>query len=231
MEELKILICSQNDAVCARAERYLALWRETFCVRCAAERLDWEALPAREGAICFLDLTGAAANGNEPQNAATVVIAANDAQAIESYRHHPAAFLPDGFGYAEFCEAMGKCYPFWRQHLQWLELSFHRRPVRLPLCQLRYAEADGRETVLHCDGVTMRGSAPLGKVAEQLPSPLFLRCQKSFLVNLASVREVSRGSVILADGRSIPLARARSQELTRAVAAWNAARETEVSVT
>ena len=159
MEELKILICSQNDAVCARAERYLALWRETFCVRCAAERLDWEALPAREGAICFLDLTGAAANGNEPRNAATVVIAANDAQAIESYRHHPAAFLPDGFGYAEFCEAMGKCYPFWRQHLQWLELSFHRRPVRLPLCQLRYAEADGRETVLHCDGVTMRASA------------------------------------------------------------------------
>ena len=160
-----------------------------------------------------------------------MVIATDDAQAIESYRHHPAAFLHSDAGYAEFRDAMGKCYPLWRQYLQWLELSFHREPVRLPLCRLSYAEAAGRETVLRCGEAVLCASAPLGKVAEQLPSPLFLRCQKSFLVNLGSVREVCGGSVIMTDGRSIPMARARSQELTKAVAAWNAARGTEVSVT
>lgn len=160
-----------------------------------------------------------------------VIAAANDAQAIESYRHHPEAFLRVDFSYAEFCEAMGRCYPFWRQHLTWLKLSFHREPVHVPLCQLNYAEADGRETVLYCADAVLRASTPLGKVAELLPAPLFQRCQKSFLVNVGAIREVSGGCVIMTDGRSIPMSRARGQELTKTVAAWNAARETEVSVT
>ena len=199
--------------------------------RCRTERRDREAPPRQESAIRFLDLTDAAAYIKDARDTATVVIASNDAQAIESYRHRPAAFLADDFGYAEFCEAMGRCYPFWRHHLRWLELSYHRKPAHLPLCQLGYAEADGRETVLHCADDVVRASAPLGKVAEQLPSPPFLRCQKSFLVNISSIREIAGGSVVMADGRSIPMARARSQELTKAVAAWNAARETEVSIT
>lgn len=60
MEELEILICSQNEDFCRRVEQALVLWREAFCVRCEAKRLGWEALAGHEGAICFLDLTDTA---------------------------------------------------------------------------------------------------------------------------------------------------------------------------
>ncbi|MBR1496961.1 MAG: LytTR family transcriptional regulator DNA-binding domain-containing protein [Oscillospiraceae bacterium] len=231
MEEMKILICSQNEAFCRRVEDNLALWQEAFCICCETERLGRDALPEQEGAICFLDLTDAASYIYTPRDAATVVAASNDAQAIASYRYHPAAFLRVDFSYAEFCEAMGRCHPLWRSYLRRLELTFHREPVRLPLCQLNYAEADGRETVLNCAGAVMRASTSLGKLGETLPSPPFLRCQKSFLVNITAIREISAGKVVMADGRGIPMARARAQELTEAVRAWNAARGTEVSVT
>lgn len=231
MEEMKVLICSQNEDFCRQVEHDLALWQEELCISCETERLGWEALAQHEGTVCFLDLQDAASYIHATQDTATIAVASDDAQAIESYRHHPTAFLRADFSYAEFREAMSRCYPFWRQYLQWLELSFHRQPVRLPLCQLDYAEADGRETLLNCAGTEMRASASLGKIEEQLPSSLFLRCQKSFLVNIASIRELSGGCVIMTDGRSIPMARARLSELTNAVAAWNAARGTEVSVT
>ena len=231
MEEMKILICSQDEAFCRRVERNLALWQEAYCLGCVSERLGWEALPQQEGAVRFLDLRDAASYIYVPRDAATVVAAANDAQAIESYRYHPAALLRVDFSYAEFCEAMGRCHPLWRQYLRRLELTFHREPVRLALCHLHYAEADGRETVLSCAGTAMRASASLGKIAEQLPSPPFLRCQKSFLVNLGAIREMSGGRLTMTDGRSIPVARARVQELADAVGAWNAARGTEVRVT
>ncbi|MBR0311050.1 MAG: LytTR family transcriptional regulator DNA-binding domain-containing protein, partial [Oscillospiraceae bacterium] len=106
-----------------------------------------------------------------------------------------------------------------------------RELVRLPLCQLRYAEADGRETLLYCTGGVMRVSMSLGKTAEQLPSPPFLRCQKSFLVHTGAISELSGGNVVMSDGRSIPMTRDRSRELAKTVAAWNAARGMEVSVT
>ena len=102
--------------------------------------------------------------------------------------------------------------------------------MRLPLCQLRYAEADGRETLLYCAGGQMRVSISLGKTEEQLPFPPFLRCQKSFLVHTGAIRELSGGNVVMADGRLIPMARERARELTDAVRAWNAARGTEVNV-
>ena len=237
MEDTKLLICSQDNAFCERVEHTLALWQESFCVRCTSERLEWEDLPRRKGTIRFLDLTDAG-NVRHPspehlliQDTATVIVFANEEQAIEAYQWHPTASLRFDFNYADFCEAMDRCFSFWRQGLQWLELPFRRELVRLPLCQLRYAEADGRETLLYCTGGVMRVSMSLGKTAEQLPSPPFLRCQKSFLVHTGAISELSGGNVVMSDGRSIPMTRDRSRELAKTVAAWNAARGMEVSVT
>ena len=237
MEDTKLLICSRDNAFVERVEHTLALWQESRCVCCSSERLDWDELPRRKGTIRLLDLTGADGDKRPSpeqvltKDAATVIVFANEAQAIEGYHWHPTTSLRFDFDYADFCEAMDRCFSFWRQGLQWLELPFRRELVRLPLCQLRYAEADGRETLLYCTGGVMRVSMSLGKTSEQLPSPPFLRCQKSFLVHTGAICGFSGGNVVMSDGRNIPLTRERNRELTKIVSAWNAARGTEVIVT
>ena len=237
MEESKIILCSGDGAFHERIERCLALWQESYCVRCVPARIRWDEFPFEtHSAICFLDLSdapvddGAELESFSQQAGAVVAVFSNETQAIQAYRWHPAASLRFDFGYAEFCDAMDQCFSFWRQGMQWLELPFHRELLRLPLCRLRYAEANGRETLLYGAEGVMRASISLGKTAEELPSPPFLRCQKSFVVHTGAIRELSGGNVVMSDGREIPMARERVRELTNAVLAWNAARKTKVNV-
>ena len=53
----------------------------------------------------------------------------------------------------------------------------------------------------------MENNQPLGKVAEQLPEPPFVRCQKSFIVHLGAVRHISGGLLQMNDGQSISISR------------------------
>ena len=89
----------------------------------------------------------------------------------------------------------------------WLDLLYHREPVRMSLCQVQYVEAQGRNTILHCDGGAIEVNKPLGQVAELLPQPPFLRCQKSFLVRLSAVARVQSGTLVMTAGREIPICR------------------------
>lgn len=98
---------------------------------------------------------------------------------------------------------MDRCFRYWRNGLQWLEVPFRRDWVRLPLCQLRCAEADGRETVLHCSSGCLRCSISLGKLADQLPQPPFFQCQRSFIIHLGAVERLVDGSVVLSGTRTL----------------------------
>lgn len=102
----------------------------------------------------------------------------------------------------------------------WLDLLYQRERVRVPLCQVQYVEAQGRNTLLQCAGGMIEVNKPLGQLAQLLPQPPFLRCQKSFLVRMSAVAQIQNGMLVMSGGQEIPVSRKQVQEVRQKVELW-----------
>lgn len=78
-----------------------------------------------------------------------------------------------------------------------------------------YIEVLGHYTQLHLnDGSTIRIKESLAVVAAMLHrKELFVKCHRSFVVNLAYVEKISRAECALCDGTVLPVSRSAYQEL------------------
>ena len=231
----RLALCTGSDALAERFGLLLAHWAAEQSVALALARCT--GLPGPGWDLVFLDADTAAVEGAGPERppelagAALVVISRRPRRAIAAHRWHAAAFLTPAAGCTELRRAMDNCFAAWRCGLQWLDLPARRERVRLPLCQLRYAEACGRESSLFCTGGCIQVSVPLKKLEEQLPRPPFFRCQKAFLVHLPAAESFAGGVGTMAgDGRQISVSRQQAAPLRQALAQWREEETTCISL-
>ncbi|MBQ6207837.1 MAG: LytTR family transcriptional regulator [Oscillospiraceae bacterium] len=215
IKPVKIAVRTHNGSLADRLERMLCHWADAACVL-TAHILDGE-----NGDILFWD-----ADTCPPPDSpcpALVVISDDESRAIGAYQRHPAAFLKSRLTAADFRSAMARCFPAWRDALNWLSLSNGRELFRLPMGGIQYVEASGRESAVYCENASFTVPAPMGKLAQQLPEPPFFRCQRSFIVHMSAVRDISEGTLITSgDRRLIPVSRKRMDEFRKALQHWNA---------
>lgn len=99
------------------------------------------------------------------------------------------------------------------EHCLTLELS--GEVVRLPLYQIRWAEVRQNYLTIHA-----KANYIVKMTLSELESRLddrFFRAGRSFIINLAEVRSVTRQEVRLSDGTAIPLPRGQYEPLNRAI--------------
>lgn len=221
---VQMVLCTQDPALGSSFSAAVAHWAAEQCV--AAELHQAAALPGAGPDVLFLDVDSAGLRGPERPKAlartALIAISACPGRAIEAHRWHAAAFLPPNAAPEQLRRAMDSCFAAWRGGLQWLDLSTRRDRVHLPLCQLRYAEARGRESSLYCaGGFTIQVGVPIKKLEQTLPSPPFFRCQKAFVIHLSGVAGFAAGQLTMKeDGRQISVSRQRIAPLRQALRRW-----------
>lgn len=90
----------------------------------------------------------------------------------------------------------------------------------LHIRELRYLEADNKDTVLYYmeDRITLRKG--LNELEAQLSPFFFYRVHRKFLVNLTHVREFDETRLTLDCGKTIPISRRRSREFRLALGAY-----------
>ena len=222
----RLLLCTRDAALAERLSGQLAHWAEDACVDIALTAAG--ALP-RDGEAPDLLLLDNDTVEDVPARrppwlsaAELVVLSRQPRQAVRACRWHAAALLPAEPSERALAEALDRCFNAWRQGMRWLDLPSKRDRIRLPLCQLQYAEACGRETNLYCAGGSMQASIPLKALEAFLPSPPFYRCQKAFIVRLSAVETLSGGQLVMRrDGRSSSVSRRQLPELRAVLEAWN----------
>ena len=86
---------------------------------------------------------------------------------------------------------------------------------KLAECSICYAEVLGHYTQLHLnDDSAVRIKESLAAVVEMLHrKEVFVKCHRSFVVNLAYVEKISRTECMLSDGTVLPVSRSAYQEL------------------
>ena len=86
--------------------------------------------------------------------------------------------------------------------------KIHQIPVR----EIRYVEGRGRKVILHCTEETVEYYSTMTGLSEKLPR-MFVRCHKSYLVNMDHVLKMDQRQFHLSNGQAIPISQLRRKEI------------------
>lgn len=136
-----------------------------------------------------------------------VLCASGTGKAIDSYAMHPAGFFKKPIRLGDLRRVLDKAVALWRDELERVDVLCGRFKRSVPLYDLLWAESSQHGTLLHtrCESIQTRET--LRDFDARLPEGVFLRCQRSFLVNLYHVGEMDSVCVRLDDGSEIPVGR------------------------
>jgi Response regulator of the LytR/AlgR family len=90
------------------------------------------------------------------------------------------------------------------QQKKYLGIIEKRRIERVNYAKIRYLESVGRKTTIYTDDGQVNISQKLS-VVETLLGYSFLKCHKSFVVNMARVRQMMYGGFQLESGEAVPI--------------------------
>lgn len=92
--------------------------------------------------------------------------------------------------------------------------------VAVPENQVEYIEARAHDTVLVCTDGDYQLPVPFGDAASMLPTDSFIKCHRSYVVNLRAVRRIGKYEITLDSGKGIPVSRRLYGDVNKAFIAF-----------
>ena len=203
---MRLLIHMTTSEEAGSLARMLRLWTWSTCADMETEL--WS--PGASGpAIVIWDLDAGLPPPGMVSSASTalLVCSSRTQAAIDSYSLHPDGFLQKPVRQSALFTALRRCARLWWDSLERLEILSDRLRVRLPLCDLVWAEGARRGCLVHSSQECIVNCETLSALEARLPSGLFFRCQRSFLVNLTHVQKLDSQGLHMSDGAVVPLSR------------------------
>lgn len=92
--------------------------------------------------------------------------------------------------------------------LQTLPIKIRGQIIKVPVFSIMYVESDRSNCTIHCrNDQTYTCHAKLDDIEKDIDNVKFIRCHKSFLVNMNYVASCSAAEFVLSDGSIIPIRR------------------------
>ena len=222
---MRIAICD-DERLCVQSLRQaIERWSkarglsaiEIFCFTSSEDLLeDWRRRPRYD--VFFLDIDipkemngmELARNIRGDDEQAILIFVTNFAHyAGEGYRVNALRFLGKPFDEQMVFESMDVAYGQWkaRQEQARVPIRLGEQIVVLYARSIRYVEVRGHNLEIH----RLEPDAPvvvrmsLEELLGQLPKALFVRCHRSFAVNLHFVRRIGRSEIELSGGAKVPV--------------------------
>lgn len=105
--------------------------------------------------------------------------------------------------------------------LDFVTLRCHGETQQLPADKILFAEIFDHELHIHTvDGQTFCGRSSLSALKKQLTGRAFLRCHRSYLVNLHYVTSLCRYQITLENGSTIPVSKQNYLAIQQALSAY-----------
>lgn len=98
-------------------------------------------------------------------------------------------------------------------------ISVGNRFFRISKRSIRYLESNRRKALIHTESEIKEVYRKLDALQQQLGAR-FIRCHKSYLVNVAHVRRIENGQITLTCGTTIPISKAHLQAVRQCLAAY-----------
>ena len=215
-----VAVCedSQKDAlrITEMLERYCAEKQLDFQARVfdSAEAL-LDAFDPGAFQIVFMDVLLGGQTGVEAvrkirardEDCAVIFITVSEGHAVEGFALRATHYLVKPVGYDMFCQAMDRCKEQTQRFARYIEVMVNREPVRIPARDIRYAEVFKNLCVIHMVNNDVKTYTAIDTLEEKLGGAPFLRCHRSYIVNLRRVTDLREDVFCLEGGGEVRISK------------------------
>ena len=124
--------------------------------------------------------------------------------AMESYAFYTAGYLLKPYTERQLYDVMDWCMMHPSADLPTLSITCRHERITLLISEIVYFEIFGRECSVHTQDKTLITNRSLSEFEGSL-TPSFLRCHRSFLINMDYVAKIDGGDFLLAGGARVPI--------------------------
>lgn len=97
-----------------------------------------------------------------------------------------------------------------------LDIYSNRLPFHIPIHDILYIESIGRKCLIHTSAVTYEANLALNMIEKTIADSCFIRCYRSYLVNMYFVAEFKQDKILLTNGECVPLTLRKKGRLLQA---------------
>ena len=124
---------------------------------------------------------------------------------MESFEVQASDYLVKPFSQQEVGDALDRCLEQQRERLRCLQVLSGWTQREIPLQTLEYIEIRGHQAQLHAGEQVVVARRGLDELETEIGSADFLRCHRSFLVNMNYIRRMEGGCFQMASGAVVPI--------------------------
>ncbi len=95
-------------------------------------------------------------------------------------------------------------------------ITYDHQTIFVPLSQILYIEAQKQYVLIHTAADCYRMKYTLSDMEKQLDA-FFIKCQRSFIVNLGTVMRIKTNYVVLKNGAEIPISRGMADHIGKEI--------------
>lgn len=225
----KIAICDDSEKDRAYISSFVKRWAgdKGHCVQiqefCSAESFWFHYAQEKDFHILLLDIEMGAMDGvtmarrlrRENEEVQIVFITGYSEYIADGYEVDALHYLMKPVKEEKLYSVLDKAAQKLRRNERMMNLELGGEMVRLPICQIRYADVQGNYATIHAkDDYTVRRT--LGEIEKELDERFF-RIGRSAIVNLHCISRVTKSDIYLHDGSVIALPRGAYEKVNRAI--------------
>lgn len=229
---MKIAVCEDNaaelDAICGYIEKYCArnCYLKDIHRFSGGEEL-LAAFAPGEYQIIFLDIYMGGLSGVETArkiresdpNCTLIFITVSGEHALEAYSVKAIAYVKKPLNAKNVAEALDMCKETLQKNARVIRVPVgYGNIVEIPLPAIRYVEVYNKEAVFHLSDKTISVRIPLDEIEKTLNGDPFLRCHRSYIVNINYLDDVREQDILLKGGQLAPLAKNKRAEIKLSLA-------------
>ena len=174
--------------------------------------------------ILFLDIYMPGLSGVETarrlRDAAIVFATTSIDHGLDSFDVWAADYLTKPFREEEIDRALDWCLEHLPEPMRVLSVYFEGETQEFPLSSIRYLEVFGHRTHIHTLQKIVVVRRGLDDLETAIDSPDFLRCHRSFLVNMNHVMGLEGSNFRMSDKALVPISIAHQQRVRSAFIDW-----------
>lgn len=142
-----------------------------------------------------------------------VFVSSTAEYAMDGYRVHALRYLKKPVEYERLREALLEAYHLSLNSSGFLKIQVADKLYNLPFEQIEYLESQGRDTNIVTTDETICVHMKFSDMEQQLPADSFLRCHRSYIINLAHVKDLARYRFLTKSGVEIPVSQLQYAEI------------------
>jgi len=154
------------------------------------------------------------------RNCAIVFATTSHSHGMDSFEVQAADYLVKPFRQEDVCEALDWCISQHARTMRCLQVLSEWEQVDIPLQSLRYIEIQGHQAQLHTQDQVISTRRSLDDLESAINSSDFIRCHRSFLVNMDYITGIQGKDLCLEDGVRVPIGPSSAAQVKRAFSDW-----------